>query len=328
MRTALTALALATSLGLGGWLSAAPAAVEKKAKAPAEKAKPAAEAKKAPAAEPKKAASDKEMKDLPTPEGAAPDGKPEAGQPQVPEDLLGDEHLREEFGVNEFTAPSIKKLFSELLDVGALPFDKLKRTIPQEPSKDRIRVALQLGTLIADGFLVVHSEKISEFEDVGRSVLKHAKVLGAGDRVSKHTKTILENSVGGDWDTLKNELAETQADVEAEMVLLRDFEIAHLISLGGWLRALEIMSTAAADPFSETKAKKLARVDLVEYFLGGLDALPDKVKDKELLKSVRAGVGRVRDTLDVPEGKSFTPADLEKLRTEAAALVVLIADPK
>ena len=30
---------------------------------------------------------------------------------EVPEDLIGDEHVREEFGVNRFTTPSIKKLF-------------------------------------------------------------------------------------------------------------------------------------------------------------------------------------------------------------------------
>ena len=39
----------------------------------------------------------------------------EAGKARIPDDLLGDEHVREEFGVNEFTTPSIRKLF-EMLD--------------------------------------------------------------------------------------------------------------------------------------------------------------------------------------------------------------------
>ena len=90
-------------------------------------------------------------------------------EPKVPEDLLQDEHLREEFGVNEFTAPSIKKLFGDLAEMGALPYEKLRRDIPKETPKDRVRVALSLGTLIADGFLMVHTEKIQEFEDVGRA---------------------------------------------------------------------------------------------------------------------------------------------------------------
>ncbi|MGI8603348.1 MAG: hypothetical protein ACR2OZ_10150 [Verrucomicrobiales bacterium] len=254
---------------------------------------------------------------------------PAKREPKVPDDLLQDEHLREEFGVNEFTAPSIKKLFAELAALGPLPYEKLRRDIPRETPRDRIRVALSLGMLIADGFLMVHSEKISEFENVGRGVLKHAKVLGAGDRISRHTKTILENSVDGDWDTLKNELAKTQIDVEAEMVLLRDVEIAHLISLGGWIRALEITSTAALDPFSEQKARKLARADLVEYFILGLDDLPPRLKDRDPLKTLREGVQEIQRTLEVPEGQALTAEAVEKLRKQSNALVKFIgADTK
>ena len=39
---------------------------------------------------------------------------------EVPEDLVGDEHVREEFGVNRFTTPSIKKLFEQLDELGEL----------------------------------------------------------------------------------------------------------------------------------------------------------------------------------------------------------------
>jgi len=42
--------------------------------------------------------------------------------PKVPEELLGNEHLREEFGVNEFTTPSIKKIFDQLDALGTLPY--------------------------------------------------------------------------------------------------------------------------------------------------------------------------------------------------------------
>jgi hypothetical protein len=243
----------------------------------------------------------------------------------VPEDLLQDEHVREEFGVNEFTAPSIKKLFAELAEMGALPYEKLRRDIPKSTPKDRARVALALGMLIADGFLMVHTEKISEFEDVGRAVLKHAKVLGSGDRVSRHTKAIIENSVSGDWELLKTELAKTQADVEAEMILLRDHEIAHLISLGGWVRGLEICSTASLDPFSEAKARKLARVDLVEYFQSGIEDLPAKIKDRDPVKSIRQALDAIHETINKPDPQPLTAEEVEHLRARSAALVRMIS---
>ena len=243
----------------------------------------------------------------------------------VPEDLLQDEHLREEFGVNTFTAPSIKKLFADLAELGALPYEKLRRDLPKDAPRDRTQVALSLGMLIADGFLMVTTEKISEFEQVGRGVLKHAKALGAGDRISRHTKTIIENSAGGDWDVLKDELAKTQVDVEAELVLLRDHEIAQLISLGGWIRGLEISAAAASEPFSPKKAAVLARADLVEFFQYSLLDLPEKVRARDPLKSVLTALDEIAALLNKPDSKGLTAEDVEFLRAKAQALGKLIA---
>ncbi len=135
------------------------------------------------------------------------------GAQEVPEDLIGDEHVREEFGVNHFTTPSIRELFSLLDELGSLPYDTLQRETPDSIARDRSVVALVLGTLISDGFLVVQTEKVSELEGIGRAILKQAKVLGAGMRVTKHTKSILESSGLGEWEKLKTELAKTQSDV-------------------------------------------------------------------------------------------------------------------
>jgi hypothetical protein len=103
-----------------------------------------------------------------------------------------------------------------------------------------------LGTLIADGFLIVQCEKVDEMEAVGRAMIKYGKALGAGNRMNKHTQSLFEYSLKGNWQASAIELAKTQADVEAEMVMLRDVDIAHLISLGGWLRALEISTQSIA----------------------------------------------------------------------------------
>ncbi len=250
---------------------------------------------------------------------------PVNGEATLPEDLLQDEHLREEFGVNSFTAPSIKKLFADLAALGALPYENLRRDLPKDAPRDRSQVALSLGMLIADGFLMVTTEKISEFEQVGRGVLKHAKALGAGDRISRHTKAIIENSAGGDWDVLKDELAKTQSDVEAELVLLRDHEIAQLISLGGWIRGLEISAAAASEPFSPEKAAVLARADLVEFFQYSLLDLPEKVRARDPLKSVLAALDEIAALLNKPANTGLTAEDVEFLRSKARSLGRLIA---
>lgn len=241
---------------------------------------------------------------------------------EVPEDLIGDEHVREEFGINHFTTPSIKKLFEDLDDFGELPYERLKRGIPKKIPRDRSLVALGLGNLIAEGFLIVQAEELTEIEKIGRAVLKQAKVLGAGMRVTRHTKSILENSVLGEWEELKIELSKTQADVEAEMVMLRDVDIAHLVALGGWLRSFEIAAITVSESYSEKKAGKLTRTDLLAYFLETLQGLEPKLRERAHIVSLSAGIEDILADLggyDPKPGEKIVPAIPSKAETIALA---------
>jgi hypothetical protein len=246
------------------------------------------------------------------------------GNPKVPEGLLGDEHVREEFGVNDFTTPSIRKVFDSLDALGTLPYDQLKRPISDKAPTDRVLLALGLGTLIGDGFLVVQCEKIEEMENVGRAILKYAKALGAGLRINKHSQSLLENSLKGDWDKLRAELASTQADVEGEMVLLRDSDVAHLIALGGWLRAFEIATEAVSANYSEDKSRALGRSDVVEYFLNSLESLHPDIQAQPAIQTLHDGLEAMVPILDVPEGKAFTIEEVKDLKEKAHLLASVV----
>lgn len=249
--------------------------------------------------------------------GMAMGQEKEAKLPPIPEDFLGDEHIREEFGINEWTTPSIGKIFDIMGGLGTLSFDELKRKVPEKPPGDRVAVSLGLGALIADGFLVVQCEKVEAMEDVGRAMIKYAKALGAGSRMNRHTQSLLENSVQGDWASLRVELAKTQADVEGEMLQLRDVEIAHLISLGGWLRGFEISTDAVKASYSEEKSRQLGRRDIVEYYAASLENVNPDLVEKEPLKSLREGLVELLPLVDVPEGKALTVEEVAQLNKVA-----------
>ncbi len=255
---------------------------------------------------------------------ARPAGVDERPKGTVPEDLLDDEHVQEEFGVSELTTPSIKKIFEDLESLGTLPYDALKRTVPKGLSSDRTLIALNLGLLIGDGFLSVQSEKISDLEDIGKAILKHAKVLGAGSKVAERTKSILENSALGDWKELKSDLATTQREVKHEMVLLRDLDMVHLISLGGWLRGLQIASITSANPFSGEKAKVLARHDIAEYFAYTLENLNPAVQKLAHMVALRQGLAEIDTIVNLPEGKPLSKEEVKRLEEKATSLLELI----
>jgi hypothetical protein len=240
--------------------------------------------------------------------------------PAIPEDLLDDDHIREEFGINEWTTPSIRRVFDTMGSLGSLSYDDLRRRIPDKPPGDRVAVSLGLGALIADGFLVVQCEKVEAMEDVGRAMIKFAKALGAGDRMNRHTQSLLENSVQGDWESLRVELAKTQADVEAEMLQLRDVEIAHLISLGGWLRGLEISTNAVLAAYTEEKSRALGRRDIVEYYAATLEFMNPDLTERKPVKMLREGLAELAPLLDAPEGKSFSLEEVRAMNVIASRL--------
>lgn len=242
----------------------------------------------------------------------------------IPEDLLGDEHVREEFGVNEFTTPSIRRLFEMLDAIGALSYEKLHRKIGDQPPSDRVLVSLGLGALIADGFLIVQCEKVEAMEDVGRALIKYAKALGAGSRMNRHTQSLFEHSLKGEWGRLRQELALAQADVEAEMVELRDVDIAHLISLGGWVRALQIATRSVMDSYHPDKSRQLGRRDITEYYLMSLETLHPNLQELPAIKQLRQGLQEMLPLVDVPEGKALSIEEVKALNHKADQLARIV----
>ena len=155
-------------------------------------------------------------------------------------------------------------------------------------------------------------------------MIKFAKALGAGSRMNRHTQSLLENSVQGDWGSLREELAKTQADVEAEMLQLRDVEIAHLISLGGWLRGFEISSEAVLMNYSEDKSRQLGRRDIVEYYAFSLENLNPDLQANETINSLREGLSELMTLVDVPEGKALSIEEVKALNDQAKKLSKLL----
>jgi len=65
-------------------------------------------------------------------------------RPSVPDDLIDDPHVREELGVNEFTAPSIKRIFDDLDKLAPLPADELVHEMPKRMPLNRADLALEI----------------------------------------------------------------------------------------------------------------------------------------------------------------------------------------
>jgi hypothetical protein len=238
----------------------------------------------------------------------------EAQKARSAEEAASIEHVREELGINEFTAPSIELLFRELNDLRPIPFEKVWRELPDTQPQSRAQLALTAGGVIADGFLAVAAEKRSRIEPVGRTLLKLAKGLGVGDHVTKHSRSILEKAAQNQWSDVKTELVRAQADTEAGMMALKDEEIAHLVSLGGWLRGLEISASLVAENYSGARASRLIQPELVDYFIDRVNTLNPRLKETRPIQVIEKNLKQIRGMTARPADSPITLEDVKLLR--------------
>ncbi|MBV8377050.1 MAG: hypothetical protein JO279_08600 [Verrucomicrobia bacterium] len=239
-------------------------------------------------------------------------------------DLAPDPHFREELGINQYTTPSIQQLFNTLDALKPIPVQELTRPLRAIRIDNRARFALSFGVLIGDGFLAVEAEETKSMEPLGREMLRRAKGLGVQQRVARHTKQLLDLARQSDWRGLRKELVITQKDVETAMLDLRDEEMVHLLSLGGWIRGLEIGAASVAADFSAERAAKLRQLDLLDYYLERLGTLSPPLKSTPLISRIISGLEDVRQKLgDTPV---LSREDVLAIQTTARSLVGLIED--
>src|SRR6201994_1013518 len=241
---------------------------------------------------------------------------------QEDSDMATDSHFREELGVNQYTAPSIEHLFNTLDSLKPIPIQELTRPPRALRLDNRVKFALCFGVLIGDGFLAIEGEEVKAIEPLGRELLRRAKGLGVQQRVARHSKQLLDLAKQSDWKGLRKELIVTQKDVETAMLDLRDEEMVHLLSLGGWIRGLEIAAASVAADFTPERVSKLRQLDLLDYFLERLDTLAAPLKSTSLISQIISGLKEVRQKLS--NIANVSQEDVSEVQTTAHNLIALI----
>ena len=244
-------------------------------------------------------------------------------KPEIPADLLDDQHFRNESGLNEFTVPSIAKVFDELEKVSPLAYESEHLKQHERLPLDRSQLAMRLGTLIADGFIAVQTGNPQDVETIASHLSRYAKALGAGDRIKKHAAALLEHAKAKDLKKLKLALAATQRDVERELVGLRDPDLSHLISLGGWLQALDSAALAVDKQFTPDRALLLFREDIADYYSESIGSLNPALSQKKHMLQMRVLLQGLRVSMVLDEGVKPTAAQVKEVTEISARLVKL-----
>ena len=224
------------------------------------------------------------------------------------------EHMREELGVNPVTSPSIASLLKDLEAFRPVPIKTIESANHEASFSNRLQTALHFGSLVADGFMLTVAERPQDVQDIGRELIRQSRALGVGERLAKRSKSLFELSDKGDWVGMRGELVKTQEDVEESMMELHDEEMAHMVSLGGWLRGFQLGAVSTDDRYSSAKAEILGRVDVMEYFLDRLDTLNPRLKATEMVTEFTDRIKKIRLVAIETQGAAPSPEQVAKMR--------------
>ena len=254
------------------------------------------------------------------PSPAAPSAAP------VPEATpLTAEQMSSAVSFDALTVPSPGELFAALNKQCKPNWTAQYRGPVGTAYSDRSQAALNLGGLIADGYVAVEAQDGQQVKNLGRDILALAKNLGISKEILVRGNSIQQFADDNDWNSLKEDLEALQNEVKLEMDNLHDDELVTLLNLGGWIRGTQVVSDVVLKNFSQETSCILRQPALVNYLRGKLDKLPPKVKDSPLIETVGEGLDSLGKLVSFPLGATPSKEDVQKLHDQAAALMKTIA---
>src|SRR5499427_8545798 len=200
---------------------------------------------------------------------------------RIPTDQLAEAAMSESFSI-----PTPGELFSALEKSGKINWAGQYRGPIPVTYRDRAQIALNLGGLIADGFIAVEAKDSQQVKNIGSDIIKMAKALGVSENLLSRGNSINEFAENDDWDTLQEELEATQNEVKSSMQSHSDQDLVILVSLGGWIRGTQVVSSSILQNYNEQAAKVLRQPGLVSFMQSKINDVASDLRNDPLVKNV------------------------------------------
>src|SRR6201993_3362201 len=200
--------------------------------------------------------------------------------------------------VEDVVVPLPNEIFGALNKLGPVNWKEHVRSDKGPNFTERPRIALLLGTVIADGFIAVQAEDAPAVKDIGQRVLTLAKGIGVGNSITPHAKAIIDAADKRKWENVRQELDRTQNSVQQAMKEVHDGKLSQLVSLGGWLRGTEVLTSVVTKRFSSEGAELLHQPDLLVHFQTQLQEMPQNY-NVPIVQEIQQALVEVKPMIDV-----------------------------
>src|SRR3954469_25562948 len=226
---------------------------------------------------------------------------------------LAAEQLAKAVRSDEISIPTPGELFAAIQKPGKPNWSGQFRGPLPTTYRNRAQIALNLGGLIADGFIAVEAQDSQQVKNIGTDIIKMAKALGVSENILSRGNSINEFAENSEWDALQEELEATQNEVKTSMQSNQDQDLVILVSLGGWIRGTEVVSAAVLQNFNEQSAKVLRQPAVVGFIRTKVEDISPETRNDPLVKKVSDQLGVIEQLVAFPPGKPPTVDDIRKV---------------
>jgi hypothetical protein len=214
---------------------------------------------------------------------------------------------------DSISIPTPAELFAALEKPGKTNWSSQYRGPMPMTYRNRAQIALNLGGLIADGFIAVEAKDSQQVKNIGSDIIKLAKALGVSESLLSRGNSINEFAEQNEWDTLDEELEATQNEVKSSMQSHSDQDLVILVSLGGWIRGTQVVSGAIIQNYDERSAKVLRQPALVRLMQSKVNEISPELRDEPLVKDVSGQLTGIEKLVSFPAGKAPSIDEVRKV---------------
>ncbi len=236
-------------------------------------------------------------------------------------DHLTPEQLAAAFQIDSITVPTPGELFAALEKIGKPNWQGQYRKPIESGYSSRPQIALNLGGLVADGYIAVEAEDSQQVKNIGKDIEAMAKGLGVSQNILSRGGSITEFAENNEWNALKEELEATQNEVKLAMDEQHDDELVVLVSLGGWIRGTEVVSSWIVKNYTPENARILRQPALIAFLRGKINSLSGKIQEDPLVGKVSKGLGEMQGLVSFPREAPPSLEDVKKLKDASSTLV-------
>ena len=222
---------------------------------------------------------------------------------------------------DSISIPTPGELFAALEKPGKTNWSGQYRGPMPMTYRNRAQIALNLGGLIADGFIAVEAKDSQQVKNIGSDIIKLAKALGVSESLLTRGNSINEFAEHNEWDTLNEELEATQNEVKNSMQSHRDQDLVILVSLGGWIRGTQVVSGLVAKNYDEKLGQVLRQPEVLRFIRAKIGQIAPELQNDPLVKSVNGQLLEIEQIVAKPFGQGLTLAEVSKLNENVNRLM-------